>query len=81
MKKIILISIIFLAGLTTTAQTKTDTTKKYILTLTEGEYQALQQKLSEAAIYEAQLQKDKTDAAYQEFLKKNTKEIPKKESK
>jgi predicted metal-binding transcription factor (methanogenesis marker protein 9) len=80
MKKIITILFLF-ASIQTFAQQKVDTTKKYVLTLTENEYLALQQKLSEAAAYEAQIQKEKSDATYQEFLKKNTKEVPKKESK
>ena len=80
MKKIITISLIFLAT-NTFAQQKIDTTKKYILTLTEQEYQAIQSKLSEAAEYEAQLQKEKTLQAYQDFLKTHTRELPNKEAK
>lgn len=80
MKKLLIIALT-LFSTHVFAQQKVDTTKKYVLTLTEGEYQALQEKLNEAAMYEAQIQKDKTSAAYIEFLKKNTKEVPKKESK
>jgi hypothetical protein len=80
MKNILILIFCFFA-IKASAQQKADTTKKYVLTLTETEYQALQQKLSEAAAYEAHIQKEKADATYQQFLKSNTKELPKKESK
>lgn len=81
MKKILIIALTLFSTHVFAQQQQVDTTKKYVLTLTEGEYQALQEKLNEAAMYEAQLQRDKTAAAYEDFLKKNTKEITKKESK
>lgn len=80
MKKIIIASLL-LVSIKSFAQQKVDTVKKYVVILTESEYQAIQQKLSEAAAYEAQLQRDKIDASYQEFLKQNTKQLPNKESK
>ena len=58
-----------------------DTVKKYVIRLTETEYQALQQKLAEAAEFEALQQKDQTLKQFGEFLKANTEPIKKEDTK
>lgn len=59
---------------------KQDTTKKYIIKLTETEYRVLQSKLVEAAQYEADLQRQKTLEGYDNFFKENIQVIPPKDT-
>lgn len=62
------------------AKAQQDTVKKYNLKLTETEYRALQNKLGEAAQYEAEIQRQKTLESFENFFKENIEMIKPKDT-
>lgn len=79
MKKIITIALIIFS-FSAAAQQKQDTVKKYNLVLSEDDFTGLKQKLFEAAQYEAEVQKQNTLKAFDEFFKDNLQIIPPKDT-